>query len=350
MFYRAIVFPALCALSANDAEKAHEFGIKTLRFIGEAKPIHWTLKNLLHTDGISKEVCGIRFPSPFGLAAGFDKNAEAVHGLEALGFGFIEIGTVVPLPQAGNPRPRLFRLLEDRALINRMGFNSYGLDFVVERLKAMRQRGISIPIGVNVGKNKDTPIKNAAEDYAKGIAATYEFADYQTVNLSSPNTLDLRTLQEASALNDLLDRVNVERKRMIDQKHQRWKPLFVKFDPDMSLDLFASALEVTWRKANGVIIANTTTQFPETLRSKHRTEKGGLSGGLNQQKVAARIKFAREHLPPKVPIIGVSGAACPDTFKYLQDAGATLVQAFTGFIYQGPLLPWRINTSLVQPR
>lgn len=349
MIYRNIVFPALCAWSKDDAERAHELGIKALRFLGKVKPLHWTIRNLLYVEGISTTVWGIKFPSPFGLAAGFDKNAEAIHGLEALGFGFVEIGTVVPLPQAGNPRPRMFRLLEDRALINRMGFNSHGLDFVVEKLKEMRRRGISIPIGVNVGKNKDTPIKDAAGDYAKGIAATYAYADYQTINPSSPNTADLRTLQEAEALTALLDRVNVERDRLMVQHGK--KPLLVKFDPDMPLDLFASALDVVQKRTDGVIIANTTTQFPSTLRSKHRMEKGGLSGRLNLTRVGDRIKFARQHLPPKFPIVAAGGAGCPDSFKYYrEEVGADLIQGLTEFVFGGPGVPWRVNSSLIQPR
>lgn len=331
--YSSVVRPAIGVLSGFDGERTHHLGIFALKEYG----------SLFHFDGIRNEVhlFGITFPNPVGIAAGFDKHAVALRGLQSLGFGFVEVGTVVPLPQPGNPRPRLFRLTEDEALINRMGFNSEGAEVLAKRIA---QYGtLRIPVGVNIGKNKDTPLEHAADDYEKCIEVLYPHADYFTINVSSPNTKDLRQLQERERLTELLSRL--QEKMRACAKGKTPKPMLLKIAPDLSLPQLDDILSVAESRVQGLVICNTTLERPPYLRSRHRAEIGGLSGKPLQTRALELVRYAHTRLP-SMPIIGVGGIFTPHDALAMLDAGASLIQLYTGFVFEGPLLPYRINRAL----
>lgn len=280
-------------------------------------------------------VMGLDFPNPVGLAAGLDKNADHLQGLGALGFGFIEVGTVTPLPQPGNPAPRMFRLPEHNAIINRMGFNNAGLEHLVGRVAGRRYAGV---LGINVGKNKDTPAEEAESDYRKGIAAVYEYADYITVNVSSPNTPGLRDLQFGDSLRRLLDAIKAEQSTQRDATG-RYVPLAVKIAPDMDdeqIVFVASAL----REAgiDGVVATNTTISRDAVAGHRHSGEAGGLSGDPVREPSLRVIRGLYRALGDDIPIIGVGGISDGASAAEKIRAGARLVQVYTGFIYRGPAL------------
>ncbi len=285
---------------------------------------------------------GLRFPNRVGLAAGLDKDARSVEGFAALGFGSIEVGTVTPLPQPGNPRPRLFRLHEAGAIINRMGFNSEGLAAMVPRLAAIRDRGRlqGVILGVNIGKNKDTPLEHAHRDYVRGLEAVHKYADYVTLNLSSPNTPGLRTLQSADALKKLLGPVVESRERLGSQGGNR--PLVLKIAPDLAVDdLEAIASCVMEFGIDGVIATNTTIDrsvLPKALADRWQQEAGGLSGEPLKALSLATVTALRTRLDASIPIIGAGGISGLADARAMRQAGATLVQIYTGFIYRGPVL------------
>ncbi|MFO7528435.1 MAG: quinone-dependent dihydroorotate dehydrogenase [Marinobacter sp.] len=286
-------------------------------------------------DALPVNVMGLDFRNPVGLAAGLDKNADHLDALGALGFGFIEVGTVTPRAQPGNPRPRMFRLPEHQAIINRMGFNNEGLDHLIERVDHRHYRGI---LGINVGKNKDTPNEESGADYRKGIAAVYSRADYITVNVSSPNTPGLRDLQFGDSLKGLLEAIKDEQNRC-EQETGKYVPIAVKIAPDMDdtgIRFVANALLDTG--LDGVIATNTTISRDAVAGHRHAEEAGGLSGAPVREASLRVIQGLYAELGERLPIIGVGGITDGESAAEKIRAGAKLVQIYTGFIYKGPAL------------
>lgn len=275
---------------------------------------------------------GLDFPNKIGLAAGLDKNADYINGLGALGFGFIEIGTITPKPQSGNPKPRLFRLVKEQAIINRMGFNNKGADYVAKQLAKTHYRGI---LGINIGKNRDTPNERAIDDYVICFRKLWPYASYITINISSPNTAGLRDLQQVQALSQLLATLKQEQ-QCVHQQHQRYIPLVVKISPDLSLDALADiANTLLEHKIDGVIATNTTVDREAVKDSSLANEAGGLSGKPLTSRSTAIVKALHEHLQDKIPIIASGGIMSRESIQEKLSAGAKLVQVYTGFIYAG---------------
>ncbi len=292
---------------------------------------------------------GLKFPNRIGLAAGLDKNGRCIDGLGAMGFGFIEVGTVTPKAQAGNPKPRMFRLPVAQALINRLGFNNDGLDAFVRNVQRARSfRAAGGIVGLNIGKNASTPIDDAASDYLAGLEAVYPHADYVTVNISSPNTKNLRALQSDAALDALLGSLT-ERGAALAQRLGRRVPIFLKIAPDLDgpqVDLIAATLQ---RHAiDGVIATNTTIARDAVLGLPHADESGGLSGRPLLEASNLVIRQLRAALGPAFPIIGVGGVMGPDEARAKISAGADLVQLYTGLIYGGPEIVPRIAAALAR--
>jgi dihydroorotate dehydrogenase len=289
-------------------------------------------------DAAPVKVMGIDFPNPVGLAAGLDKNGDHIAGLAALGFGFLEIGTVTPRPQEGNPQPRLFRLPRAEAIINRMGFNNFGVDHLVKRVQRaapLLQRQGRV-LGINIGKNKDTPAQLAAEDYLYSMRKVYAHASYIAVNLSSPNTPGLRDLQFGEPLKNLLDRLKTEQ-QLLATMYGRYVPLAVKIAPDMAGDDIAEvAAALVEFEIDGVIATNTTIARDAVAQLPHGKESGGMSGAPLTQKSTAVIRELAKQLNGKLPIIGVGGVMSGQDAADKIAAGAALVQIYTGFIYRGP--------------
>lgn len=288
-------------------------------------------------------VMGIEFPNALGLAAGLDKNADHIDALAALGFGFIEIGTVTPRPQPGNPQPRLFRLAAQQAIINRMGFNNKGIDHALNKIRQSRFRGV---LGINIGKNFDTPVEQAADDYLIGLRKAWPLASYIVVNLSSPNTPGLRTLQYGEELRRLLTLLKQEQ-LMLQQADGRHVPLVVKIAPDLSEDevgLIASAL-LEFR-IDGVIATNTTLSREGVEDNPLHSEAGGLSGAPLRQAATRVVAQLAKALDGQIPIIGVGGIASLADAQEKLDAGASLIQIYSAFIYQGPPLVRQIVEGL----
>ncbi|WP_288416801.1 quinone-dependent dihydroorotate dehydrogenase [Acinetobacter soli] len=278
---------------------------------------------------------GIEFPNPVGLAAGLDKNGAYIDALAALGFGFIEIGTITPRPQAGNPQPRLFRIPEAKAIINRMGFNNDGVDQLVENVKASKFKGI---LGINIGKNADTPVENAVDDYLICLEKVYNYASYITVNISSPNTKNLRSLQSGDALTELLDTLKQRQLELAEQYHH-YVPLVLKVAPDLSredIDFIAAQL-ITF-KIDGLIVTNTTLSRDGVESLAFGNEAGGLSGAPVFEKSTACLRQFAEVLNGQIPLIGVGGITQGEHAVAKIEAGATLVQIYSGLIYTGPEL------------
>jgi dihydroorotate dehydrogenase len=287
---------------------------------------------------LAVDVAGLAFANPLGMAAGYDKNAEVPDALLALGFGFAEVGTVTPLPQGGNPKPRIFRLVEDEAVINRLGFNNEGHDAAEARLAARKGKGGIV--GVNIGANKDSADRIA--DYEKGVARFAPLASYLTVNISSPNTPGLRTMQAREQLAELLARVSAAR-----QKAPARPPIFLKIAPDLvEAELEDIAAEVTSKKIDGVIVSNTTVSRPELKARTHTGEAGGLSGKPLFERSTIVLARMRLLLGPGAAIVGVGGVDSAETAAEKIRAGADLVQLYTGMIYAGPSLPGRIVRGL----
>ncbi|MDX1597572.1 quinone-dependent dihydroorotate dehydrogenase [uncultured Marinobacter sp.] len=286
-------------------------------------------------DACPVNVMGLEFPNPVGLAAGLDKNADHVDALGALGFGFIEVGTVTPLAQPGNPKPRMFRLPEHQAIINRMGFNNEGLEHMLARIDKRRYQGI---LGINVGKNKDTPNEESESDYRKGISAVYSRADYITVNVSSPNTPGLRDLQFGDSLKRLLDAIKDEQGKCV-ANTSRYVPIAVKIAPDMDDEGIRFVAEALRNSGlDGVIATNTTISRDAVQGHPHADEAGGLSGAPVREPSLRVIKGLYAELGEDLPIIGVGGITDGESAAEKIRAGAKLVQIYTGFIYRGPAL------------
>ncbi|GAA3952656.1 quinone-dependent dihydroorotate dehydrogenase [Hymenobacter algoricola] len=340
--YKALLKPLLFQL---DAEQAHHFVFDNLKRSFRLPGMAALMRQLYDFEhpALEREVFGLRFRNPVGLAAGFDKNAELPDELAALGFGFVEIGTVTPRPQPGNPSPRLFRLPQDAALINRMGFNNDGAAAVAQRL---RQRRTGLIIGGNIGKNKDTPNELAAADYVAGFEALFDVVDYFVVNVSSPNTPNLRALQEKEPLIRLLQQVQ---ERNLAQP--RPKPLLLKIAPDLTDGQLDDILLIARETQLSGLVATNTTISRADLRTPAATigsmGAGGLSGRPLRQRATDVIRYLHQHSGGSLPIIGVGGIASPADAQEKLAAGAALVQLYTGFIYEGPALVKRINQALV---
>lgn len=280
-------------------------------------------------------VMGLNFPNPVGLAAGLDKNGDYFGALGALGFGFVEIGTITPMPQPGNPEPRLFRLEEQNAIINRMGFNNKGVDHLVAQVKKTKFDGV---LGINIGKNKNTPEENALDDYLHCLRKVYDCADYITVNISSPNTPGLRNLQFGESLTLLLEGIKKEQ-QLLSKKYEKEVPIAVKIAPDMTDDEIRSVADTLVETGmDGVIATNTTVSREGVEGSPYADEDGGLSGVPVRGKSTHVIQVLSDHLQGAIPIIGVGGISSQEDAEAKVAAGASLVQIYSGFIYRGPTL------------
>ncbi len=309
-----------------DPELAHRFTIKTLSWLRPKKSI--VIDPLL-----SSHCAGMLFPTPVGLAAGFDKDGEVIRAILGFGFGFVEVGTLTPLPQAGNPKPRLFRLVEDQAVINRMGFNNAGQAAAYPRLSAARGSGV---IGVNVGANKDSTDRIA--DYASGVRAMADVADYLTINISSPNTPGLRGLQDKGQLLDLLDAVRAAR-------GETGPPLFLKLAPDLECQAIDDIAEIAVSRVDALIISNTTLERT-SLTSRHAGESGGLSGAPLAPLAHQRLRDFRKITGGAIPLVAAGGIASADDAYTRIRSGASLVQLYTALVYHGPGLVKRITNGL----
>lgn len=326
-----------------DPEQAHALTLNLMRLVGNMAPLRWLLSLWFKPPLRPVEAFGLKFTNPVGLAAGYDKDGIAVRGLACLGFGHIEVGTVTPQAQPGNERPRLFRLVEDEALINRMGFPGRGADFVANRLQRTRPK--DVVLGINIGKNKDTPIEEAAQDYLVVMRALYPFADYLAINVSSPNTVGLRQLQARQALEALLAAL-LEERRALSTRFGRKAPLLVKLAPDLSESELEDALGAMLDAQIEGVIATNTTIGREALRSPNAKESGGLSGIPLRSRSTAMIRKINQFTKGKLPIIGVGGIMNPQDAKEKLEAGATLVQVYTGLVYRGPFLVREIVQAL----
>jgi dihydroorotate dehydrogenase len=329
-----------------DAERAHHLTLTLLRWAGQAPITHYLLRSLFEVSDprLEVEAFGLKFKNPVGLAAGYDKNGVAVRGLSALGFGHVEVGTVTRLPQVGNSRPRVFRVTESNALINRMGFPNEGVERLCMESGAWRARG-RVRIGINIGKGKETPLERAAEDYCALLEQVHDLADYVTLNVSSPNTLGLRQLQARAALEDLLKAVTVTRDGLTPRV-----PLLVKIAPDLTEleidDMLAAALD---SGVDGLIATNTTISR-EGLPSHVANMAGGLSGAPLRARSTEVIRYIAQHTEGKLPIVGVGGILSPEDALEKLHAGAKLIQIYTGLVYAGPGLAREINRALLAQR
>ena len=313
-------------------ETSHDFSLNALA-VAERLRIAQAIGNSVSHAPIN--VMGLTFPNAVGLSAGLDKNGDYFNALGALGFGSVEIGTVTPRPQPGNPKPRLFRLPEHNAIINRFGFNNLGVDHLVEQVKKRRYQGI---LGINIGKNKDTPNEKSVDDYLFGLRKVYAVADYITVNISSPNTPGLRDLQAAENLRNLVGPL-IEERKALEELHQRYVPIAVKIAPDLEDGEIKSTADILVELGvDGVIATNTTIDREAVQSSLHANEVGGLSGNPLLMKSTAVIAKLNEHLRGELPIIGVGGIGSAEDAVAKINAGASLVQIYTGFIYEGPSL------------
>jgi dihydroorotate dehydrogenase len=336
--------------------------LQAIRFAGEFPLSRWILTQLYKSPAQPVHAFGLTFKNPIGLAAGYDKDALAMKGLAALGFGHLEVGTVTPQPQPGNPLPRVFRLPEDEAVINRMGFPSLGSEFMQKRLNPALRRGMAeklIPrvrnkaktiqkgdviLGINLGKNKDTPNEEAALDYLELLQCFAPYADYLAINISSPNTVGLRQLQGRAALEGLLTQLHAQR-QLEEKKLNKRLPLLVKLAPDLSEKELEEAVDVILdARMDGIIVTNTTLGR-EGLQSMHRDESGGLSGSPLRLKSESVLCQAVKRVDGRVPIVSVGGIMNPADAKHRLELGATLIQLYTGLIYQGPGL---VKKTLVE--
>ncbi|MFV5590066.1 quinone-dependent dihydroorotate dehydrogenase [Acinetobacter variabilis] len=310
-------------------ERAHEL---TLSLLKSSHKMGMMRQNV----AVKPVTCmGIEFPNPVGLAAGLDKNGAYIDALASQGFGFIEIGTITPRPQPGNPHPRLFRLPKAKAIINRMGFNNDGVDKLIENVKAAKFKGV---LGINIGKNADTPVEKAVDDYLICLEKVYNYASYITVNISSPNTKNLRSLQSGDALTELLETLK-NRQLELAQEHQHYVPLVLKVAPDLEAeDIAFIAKQLLQYKIDGLIVTNTTLSREGVEGLEHAEEVGGLSGAPVFEKSTACLAAFAEELKGQIPLIGVGGILSGADALAKKKAGASLVQVYSGLIYTGPEL------------
>ena len=342
--YKALIRPILFCF---DPEQVHHFTFSLVKIISKVPGVTWLFKRLycIEDKKLENTLFGLTFKNPVGLAAGFDKDAKLYNELSNFGFGFIEIGTLTPKPQDGNAKKRLFRLKDDSAIINRMGFNNAGVDLAVERLKhastSLKARGILI--GGNIGKNKITPNEKAVEDYKICFNALFNYVDYFVVNVSSPNTPNLRALQDKKPLTELLNAL-----QGLNSKKSKSKPILLKIAPDLTDEQLLDIIDiVNTTKIDGVIATNTTI-LREGLKSANTSEMGGLSGKPLAQRSTEVIRFLKQKSDNAFPIIGVGGIhSAADALEKLE-AGADLLQLYTGFVYEGPSLIKRINKAILK--
>ena len=335
--YKLIIKPLLFFF---DPEWVHHTVFKSIKIAHKIPGISYLLRTAfsIKDKGLERKLFGLTFPNPVGLAAGFDKDAKLFQELSNFGFGFVEIGTLTPKPQDGNPKKRMFRLPEDEGLINRLGFNNQGVEAAVKRLK--KNQGVLI--GGNIGKNKITPNEEAVNDYIYCFEALFDHVDYFVVNVSSPNTPNLRALQDKEPLTHLLSTL-----KGLNDKKDKPKPILLKIAPDLSDDQLLDIIEiVTSVKIDGVIATNTTLSR-EGLQSKNKEEKGGLSGRPLTKRSTEVIRFLVEKSNNAFPIIGVGGVHKPQDAIEKLEAGASLIQLYTGFVYEGPGVVKRINKALI---
>ena len=334
-------FPlARAALFNLDPETAHALTMKSLNALAAAGASSLVAARIKPDP---RSVMGLQFANPVGLAAGADKNGECIAGFGALGFGFMELGGVTPRSQPGNPKPRVFRLVAARGIINRLGFNNFGVDFLVERLKSHSYKGV---IGINLGKNLDTPLERAADDYAICYQKVYPYAGFATINISSPNTKNLRQLQDEDELGPILKRMKREQQALA-ERHGRKVPLVVKIAPDLdAAQIEAIARIVVKHGMDGVIAANTTISRERVKGQPHAEETGGLSGAPVFEASNRVIRTLAGHLDGALPIIGVGGIMSGADARAKIDAGASLVQFYSGLVYRGPALIAEVARAL----
>jgi dihydroorotate dehydrogenase len=323
-----------------DPEKAHELSLRALKVLG-CSPFS------LSVPDNPVYLWGLRFKNPIGLAAGADKNGEAIDGFAKLGFGFIEVGTVTPKAQDGNPRPRQFRLVESEGIINRNGFNNLGIDVLIDNVKNARYDGV---LGINIGKNAVTPIEHSFDDYQICLRKAYHHASYITVNISSPNTKNLRSLQYGEALDDLLKNLKAEQQQLW-QKTHKFVPLVLKIAPDLSDEEIAAVADSLVRhKIDGVIAGNTTLSRDPVLGQPHANEQGGLSGKPLNERSTHLIQRLAQELNGKLPIIGSGGIHSLASGQEKIDVGASLLQVYSAMIYQGPKLIQNLAANIHLPK
>jgi len=341
--YKLIIKPFLFTFPP---EKAHKITLTLFNILTSIPIIGSIVRNFYKVEhpNLEQNIFGLNFKNPVGLAAGFDKDAKYFHLMAQLGFGFVEIGTVTPKGQDGNPQPRLFRLPEDQALINRMGFNNEGVSATVDRLKAKGKQ--SFIVGGNIGKNKLTPNKEAKNDYIICFNALFPYVDYFVVNVSSPNTPNLRALQDKGPLLELLQVVQEQ-----NNKQAKQKPVLLKIAPDLSDGQLDDIIDIVFQtKLSGLIVSNTTIDRSSLKTNQNRISEignGGLSGKPLSERSTAIIKYIHNNSEGKIPMIGVGGIYSPEEAIAKLDAGASLVQIYSGLVYEGPTLIKRINKALI---
>lgn len=340
--YRNIVRPLMFQLSA---EQAHRITVAALRIAGFIPGSKWIMNKLyaVRHPSLEREVFGVRFPNPIGIAAGFDKNAEIYNELSALGYGFVEVGTVTPKPQPGNPRPRLFRLKDDRAIINRMGFNNQGMYNAISNLRHRRRGSI---VGANIGKNTLTPIEDAAGDYLKLFRNLYQYVDYFVVNVSCPNVAKVTSLQNKRSVTEILEPLFEFRRGQ-----SQYRPILLKISPDLDDATVDDMTDVMIETPLDGIVATNTTTSREGLQSDAATVKAIGNGGLSGAPLTARsieiVRRIHDRCQGRYPIIGVGGIMSVEDAKAMLDAGASLIEVYTGMIYNGPAFVRRICRSLI---
>lgn len=342
--YKLLIRPILFWF---DPEEVHYFSFRFIRFTAKIPFVSSILKSIydVKDSRLEREVFGLKFKNPVGLAAGFDKDAKCYQELSNFGFGFIEIGTLTPKPQDGNPKKRLFRLRPDSAIINRMGFNNGGVDAAVLRLKKNK----NVLIGGNIGKNKLTPNEEATSDYLICFNALFDYVDYFVVNVSSPNTPNLRELQEKEPLTKLLNSLqslNMEKHQT--ERSRSAKPILLKIAPDLTDEQLLDIIDIVNETKIAGVIATNTTISREGLQSENKSETGGLSGKPLTKRSTEVIRFLSEKSNKAFPIIGVGGIHSAEDALEKLEAGASLVQLYTGFIYEGPKLVADINKKILQ--
>ena len=335
--YRYLIKPLLFL---GDPEWIHYFVFSLIRWIHKIPGVHYLVKTLyqVHDPTLERELFGIRFKNPVGLAAGFDKDAKLYRELSNFGFGFVEIGTLTPKPQSGNPKKRLFRLPQDEALINRMGFNNEGVAAAIPRL----QKNKNTIIGGNIGKNKITPNEKAVEDYTACFESLYPHVDFFVVNVSSPNTPNLRALQEKKPLTDLLNTLQTLNRNALAPK-----PILLKIAPDLTNEQLLDIIDIVKTTQISGVIATNTTLGREGLKSPNQGQSGGLSGKPLTHRSTEVIRFLAQKSQKAFPINGVGGIHSPEDALEKLNAGADLIQLYTGFVYEGPGLVKRINKALI---